>query len=228
MKKTAILSTNDNTDYLSYLPYVQEAWNRIGWNTLTFYLGNHNLISTDTNRIIYIDPIIGYRDSTVVQVSRLFANKYIDGMIMTSDMDMMPLRDFWHPQEDKITCYGADLTRFIHVPICYIAATKQLWDTIIYENSIEEVIVKYCKPNAEKFEDFWFTDQLIVTDRLDGHKDRIDIHRSHEGSLAYGRIDRYKWDLTKSSNTYKIDCHLPRPFNQFEAEYLLSSHHTFN
>ena len=90
-KKTVILSSNSHKDYISYLPFVQKAWNLIGWDTLTFYLGDMDIESSNKNKIVKINSIKGYRDETVVQVSRLFGAKYLDGMIMTSDVDMMPL-----------------------------------------------------------------------------------------------------------------------------------------
>jgi hypothetical protein len=132
--KTVILSTNDNLDYLLYLPYVQKAWNNLGWKTLTFYLGNENIQSNENNKIIKINNIDGYREATVVQVSRLFGCKYVDGLIMTSDVDMMPLSDYWHPNENMFNCYGTDLTNFKHHPICYIAAKKELCNDLIEEN----------------------------------------------------------------------------------------------
>ena len=221
-KKTVILSTNDEENYISYLPYIQKAWNILGWNTLTFYLGDKNIESNDINLIVKLDPILGVRDATVVQVSRLFAHKYVNGLIMTSDIDMMPLSNYWNPDIDKFTCYGKDLTHNVHYPICYIAAPSDLWEKVIYENSIEELLAKYNQCKSDEFLTWWFTDQDIITERLLPFNPK-NITRGFENNLAYGRIDRDNWEYTKYiSKSEKIDAHMPRPFNKNEAIDLIN------
>jgi len=34
---------NDHPNYINYWPYVTKAWNKLGWNTLTFYLGTNTI-----------------------------------------------------------------------------------------------------------------------------------------------------------------------------------------
>ena len=222
MTKTVSLSTNDHEDYIKYLPYVQKAWNALGWDTITFYLGGSNLESTDQNKIVKIESIGGIRDATVVQVSRLFAHKHADGLIMTSDVDMMPLSNYWKPDLDKFTCYGKDLTHGRHYPICYISAPKFLWEQAIQETSIKELLLKYDQCKSNVFESWWFTDQDIITERLKNFKTK-EIPRGFEGRFAYGRIDRDDWAYTKNiSQSKKIDAHMPRPFSQYEAENLVN------
>jgi len=220
--KTVILSSNSHKDYISYLPFVQKAWNLIGWNTLTFYLGDMEIESSDKNRIIKINSIEGYRDETVVQVSRLFGAKYLDGMIMTSDVDMMPLSDYWHPEQDRWTAYGADLTGYKHFPICYICANKKLWNEVITENSIEEILLKEKNSKSNDFNEWWYTDQEIITKRLFS-QDVKSIDRGTNLGLAKGRIDRASWETTKLQEHQKVDAHMPRPFDKNEAEYLLNN-----
>ena len=220
-KRTISISTNDSEDYINYLPYIQEAWNILGWNTLTFYLGDKQIKSTAQNKIIKINPIDGVRDATTVQVSRLFAHNYVDGLIMTSDVDMMPLSNYWNPQPDRFTCYGKDLTHNVHYPICYIAAPNNLWSEVITENSIEELLLKHPKCKSEIFEEWWYTDQDIITERLKDIEVE-EIPRGFENNLAAGRIDRDNWVYTKDiSNSKKVDAHMPRPFNSNEAEDLI-------
>lgn len=223
--KTVILSTNDNPDYLLYLPYVQKAWNNLGWNTFTFYLGKENLESSDKNQIHILQEIPSIRNVTLVQVSRLFGHHYVDGLIMTSDIDMMPLSDYWKPSEDEVTCYGTDLTNFRHHPICYIAADKEKWQKLIPEKSIEELTNKYANLKSNHFNEWWFLDQDIITERIQKNYKNKTILRNFENGLAYGRIDRVNWEATKNSKTIKIDAHMPRPFDRKEAEELLFKYH---
>jgi len=223
MKKTVILSTNDESDYLNYLPYVQQAWNILGWNTLTFYLGNNKLESTDQNRIIPLDHINEYRDQTVVQCSRLFGGHFIEeGVIMTSDVDMMPLSNYWNPEYEHISCYGHDLTGYNQFPICYIAANAYNWKLLVPEKSIKNLLDKYPYPKSNNFYEWWFTDQLIITERLRAISIKPTlIDRGMSNGLAKFRIDRAIWDLTKKNEGRKIDAHMPRPFDIRETKELL-------
>jgi len=223
--KTAVLSTNDNLNYLLYLPYVQKAWNCLGWNTLTFYLGKENLESSEQNKIVKIKEINPYKEATVVQISRLFAHNYLDGLIMTSDIDMMPLSNYWQPTDDKIHCYGSDLTYYRHHPICYISATKRQWQSLIPETSIKDLLDKYPQAKSNNFNEWWFVDQDIITERIEINKNRIIIPRTFDNNFALGRIDRVDWEFTKNRNTIKIDSHLLRPFNKQETENLLLKYH---
>ena len=221
--KTVVLSTNDDENYLNYLPYIQKAWNKLGWNTITFYLGEKEIDSDAKNRIVKIKKIEGIREATIVQVYRLLAHNFTDGLIMTSDVDMMPLSNYWNPEIDKFTCYGKDLTHNVHYPICYIAAPDYLWKKLIPETSIEELLNKYPQHKSENFNKWWFTDQDIVTQRLSNF-DLKSIERGFENGLASGRIDRCEWFFTKYiSKTDKIDAHMPRPFDKNEAEDLLNN-----
>jgi hypothetical protein len=223
--KTVILSTDDNVDYISCLPYVQKAWNNLGWKTLTFYLGDKQIDSNENNKIIKINSIEGVRNATVVQTSRLFGSKHCDGLIMTSDVDMMPLFDYWKPYENTITCYGSDLTNYQYHPICYIAAKKEIWDELIYEKSIEDLINKYPSAKTNDFNKWWFTDQEIITERIEKYQNRIIIPRGFDRGYALGRIDRNDWETTKNSKEKKIDAHLLRPFNKEQSAELLFKYH---
>jgi hypothetical protein len=219
--KTAILSTDDNQDYLGYLPYVQVAWNLLGWNTLTFYIGDKDLESSEKNKIINLDPIKGFRNATVLQVSRLFGAKYTDGFIMTSDVDMMPLSDYWKPDLNSWTVYGEDLTDYKHYPICYIAAPNILWNQIIYEQSIQELLEKYKQSKSHNFDEWWYVDQDIITERLRPQKPTSINRGSIYHGIAKGRIDRIAWSQTLNIEEVKIDAHMPRPFNQKAASDLI-------
>lgn len=225
INKTVVISVNDNLDYISYWKYVTLAWNKLGWNTLTFYLGNDLIEENANNKIVKLKPIKNYKDSTVVQVSRLFGHKYInDGIIMTSDVDMMPISDYWKPNHEDITVYGFDLTNYKQVPICYVAMNPANWEKVIPENSIEELLNKYDYTKSNEFNEYWYADQQILTERILKHK-YTQIDRRKENSSALGRIDRSNWQKTKFSKSTKIDAHLPRPFNKKETEDLLKKYH---
>jgi hypothetical protein len=219
--KTVILSTDDNQDYLGYLPYVQVAWNLLGWNTLTFYIGDKNLESSEKNKIIQLNPVQGFRNATVLQVSRLFGAQHTQGLVMTSDVDMIPLSNYWNPKDNEWTVYGEDLTNYKHYPICYISAPDYLWNQLITEKSIEELLNKYKQSKSNSFDEWWYVDQDIITERLRPQKP-TSINRGYiYHGIAKGRIDRIAWSQTSNIKEVKVDAHMPRPFDQKAASDLI-------
>lgn len=220
IKKTVVLSTNDNESYYNYYNYTVKAWNTLGWDTLTFYLGERNLKENENNKVIKLNRIEKYKDEIVVQVSRLFGHKYCDGMLMTSDMDMIPLSNYWNPDIDEITCYGHDLNDYQQIPMCYIAMSHINWKKIIPEDGIEDLLNKYTCSLSSDWMTRWTTDQAIVTDRLNNIK-HSKIDRGKVNGIAVGRIDKIKWEETFYNNDIKIDCHVPRCFNKNQVESVM-------
>jgi len=243
MNKTVILSSNDNIDYLKYYPYVAWAWNQLGWDTLLFYHGKHTALleefkacngkfDTERNKIQVVGNIEGYRPETIVQVSRLFGGMCFpsneERVLMIGDADMIPLSDYWHPESDKITTYGWDLTDFGHFPMCYIAAPVKIWRQLMeidsvyvsIEHEIKKLLDKTPKAKSEIFEEWWQVDQDIITEIIKNHPEgRKDIMRGVYAGLASYRADRYDWERTKDYGT--IDAHMPRPFSLDETKYIL-------
>lgn len=225
MKKTVILSSNNNPDYLSYLPYTQQAWNKLGWNTLTFYLGPDTIESTPENIVIGISQAGSYRIESCVQVMRLLAGNYIqDGMIMIGDVDMIPLANYWHSTVDHITVYGFDLTGYSEYPMCYIAMTADRWREIMPEQSLLDLLDKIPNAKSDDFYKWWGIDQQVITERINTLKrpdELVLVDRGKTGDYAKGRIDRGAWERTFNSDERKIDAHMLRPFNLEETEKVM-------
>ncbi len=237
--KTVILSSNDNLDYLKYYPYVSWAWNQLGWDTLLFYLGKHTPLleeykavkdhfDDERNKIITLSNIEGYRPETIVQVSRLFGGMVFtdERILMTGDVDMIPLSDYWKPEDHQITCYGHDLTGHTQIPICYIAMAASKWRDIMGcpNNTTLDHEIKFMldrSPNArsDDFEKWWSYDQQYITEKINQQPTVMHVIRGKDGILAQGRADRYDWEGTKHKGT--IDAHMPRPFNLEAVKYIL-------
>lgn len=243
MKKTVILSSNDNPDYLLYYSYVAWAWNQLGWDTLLFYLGKNSTLmeqyktfktgfDATRNLIIPLAKIAGYRDETVVQVSRLFGSLCFsdDRMLMTGDVDMIPLSSYWHPEPGKITTYGWDLTDKGHFPICYIAMNESIWRKVMgfpetfktIDVEIKKYLDKYPKAKSDKFEEWWQVDQDIITELIlkQSFVNRVDTYRGTDNGLAADRADRYNWPGTSNKENL-IDAHMPRPFDLEAVKHVL-------
>ncbi len=241
MKRTVILSSNDNLDYLKYYPFVAWAWNQLGWETLLFYHGKHSVLleeftamngkfDTEKNNILVVGNIEGYRPETITQVSRLFGGMCFpsseERMLMIGDADMIPTSDYWKPHPAKITTYGWDLTNQGHFPMCYIAACVDEWRRMMnidsvyisLEHEIKKVLDRTPKAKSHIWEEWWQVDQDIITEILLKER-REDVYRGTTGGLASNRADRYDWERTKDLGF--IDAHMPRPFNLEATKHVL-------
>jgi hypothetical protein len=231
-----------------FAPLVMWAWRHFGWEPILFYQrsnssrdekGEPNNLAyiedlLDRNGISFpkmVDSIEGYRSDTITQISRLYASE-VHGMngdeyLMTGDIDMLPLSNYWAPRHDDITVYGHDLTGYGHYPICYIGMTAVKWHAVMkcYDFNINEAgsnnkrqynyFIKRdldTLPQAKDpdFYKYWFSDQDLITQRLNeyGKEKIIFINRGHgTHGFARGRVDRGSggWVLDQPE---LIDAHL--------------------
>ena len=218
MKKYIVLSVNDNPDYLYFTPLTCWAWRQFGWEPVVMFHGRLDEItalSFECNRdkrhlLGLIEP---YRSDTITQVSRLYAACVQEGYLMTGDIDMIPLSDYWKPQEDTITVYGHDLTGYSHYPICYIGMPHTRWIEImgLYSNDYNKLIKRDLDtlPQAKNpdFYKYWFSDQDLITQRIQSTEFPVTsvLRGQYKNGYAYGRVDRGQWSL---DHPQFIDAHL--------------------
>lgn len=200
--RTVILSTNNNPDYLFYVPFAEHAWNKIGWRMcllITHDVERNKLRLNNPETLVYKLPLIeGLRIETIAQTGRLYAANYIkdDVMLMTGDIDLLPLSDYWHPDETTITVYGHDLTDFTHYPMGYIAMTCKKWAMVMglkgdtsseLENDCKEIGLAY----SDDMGKWWHHDWTLATKRIKPHFPHFHNRGKRKGTdFAYGRIDR--------------------------------------
>lgn len=200
-----VISTNNNPRYKYYTPLVKWAWEKLEWNLITL-------------SPFQLPP---YKEETITQCVRLYAcilkSIQPDDIVMTSDADMMPLSNYWQPDNVKLNIYGHDLTDYKHTPICYIAAPKHIWGELMHLNSanVKELMdrdLKVTKALSDNFCDWWQVDQDIITERINDFKERnpgrwVNIDRGTE-STGYpaGRFDR---SVMKYPENGLVDFHLP-------------------
>jgi len=159
----------------------------------------------------------GYKSETITQISRLYAACVLDhdSYIMTGDIDMIPLSDYWHPKENEITIYGHDLTGYGHYPICYIGMSHDKWvqtmgiTTDDYNALIKRDLDELPQAKSDDSVKRWVTDQDLITDRVKSvNFEKTFINRgTYSNGYAKGRIDRSAWHLNHSEY---IDAHLMR------------------
>lgn len=217
-----VVSTNNNPDYFFYAPFQEKAWNSLGWKLCVMVTHDVDVkdlkLVNDSTVIVRLPKIEGLRDATIAQASRLYASNYLplSSLIMTCDMDLVPLADYWNPNENEITVYGHDLTWFSFYPMGYIAMSGHNWKkymscTYNMANDIErdakEIEIAY----SEDWEQWWNHDWTLVTKRLKPFADKITfINRGQidiaGATLARGRVDRHNFIATQNQPNL-IDAH---------------------
>jgi len=231
MKKYVVLSVNENPQYLFYMPIVIWAWRHFGWEPIIFSrqfapksIPENCIWST----FGYIDKAYslllfhcnqhdGYKSETIAQVSRLYGACVVDqdSYLMTSDIDMLPLSDFWKPNMKNITVWGHDLCSFNHYPICYIGMPHDKWVQVmgLTDNDYDKLIKRDLdtQPQAKSTVNMnaWFTDQDLITAKIKATQFEKDF--VNRGTYQYGhalhRVDRGSWRL---DHDRFIDCHMLR------------------
>jgi len=228
MSKIVIISTNNNPDYYCYSEYVKKAWNKIGWEVCVFITSDVDRSQIHADYIIEIPNIENIRTQTLSQASRLYAANYFkDSILMTSDMDLIPLSNYWNAE--SLTVYGHDLTDYTEYPMDYILMTSKEWIEIMkLSGDTEQDMLKDFQEiktaYSNEWHEWWGYDQQLITKRLNQYgKNRINfVNRTKRstGTYAYGRIDR--GDGMQIPNENLIDMHCdnvnskhPEKWNKF-------------
>lgn len=219
MKRYIVLGVNENPKYLYYLPLVMWAWGEIGWWPIIFYSGQDTKVSDfafdEREGFCYHLPANGYKSETLSQVSRLYGACCVeeDSYLMTSDMDMLPLKkNIFHYEGHRVLAIGRDLTDY-HYPICYIGARNYIWRRFMKLDDINFNSTGFSyalNRDLRHQKNMWGLDQDIVTEKLlaYGIENINHINRGTDNRTGYpiGRVDRSNWRL---DHKQLIDCHLP-------------------
>ena len=214
MERIVVVSTNNNPDYYGYSKYIKHAWNKLGWKLCTMVTSDVPTDKIYSDYTVIIPSIEGLRQETIAQVSRLYAANYFSGdyYLMVSDMDLLPLSDYWNPNLNEITSYGHDLTDFTFIPMGYIGMPLQKWKEVMnlsgetlkeIERDAKEIGVAY-KPD---WESWWNHDWTLLTKRLKPFQvTHIKRGRQQGSCFALGRVDRGQSMAIPSGQL--IDAHL--------------------
>lgn len=223
MKKYVVISTNNNPDYYFYAPYQEKAWNSLGWSLCVMVTRDVDIealkLSNPSTVIIRMAEHPHLRGETVAQASRLYAANFFDAdtLLMTCDMDLIPLANYWNPSVNDITIYGHDLTWHSFYPMGYIAMTAANWHQYMkLTGDTEADMNRDAKEyehltSSDNWESWWNYDWQIITDRLKPFKDRLTfIDRGQiniaGATLAKGRVDRFNFIETQKQPDL-IDAH---------------------
>lgn len=196
LNRYVVVSTNNNPDYIFYAPYIEKAWAKLGWGLVIMVTSDVKIedlkITIPGTVIRVLRDIEGVRKESIAQAGRLYVPPFFtdDTLLMTSDIDLLPLSDYWNPNPNEITVYGHDLTDYTYFPMGYTAMKASKWRELF--NDIQKDAEEYAHiTKAPDWETWWNWDWRMLTDRL--KKEQVTHkHRGRRltGTYAYGRIDR--------------------------------------
>lgn len=210
-----VVSTNNNPDYYGYSKYIKHAWNKLGWKLCVMITHDVSIEDIHADVIINLPMIPELRTESIAQAGRLYAANHLDGLLMTSDMDLLPLSDYWKPNENEITNYGHDLTDFSFYPMGYTVMSSDNWKKVMnLTGSTEADMIRDSKapdlkysPLAKDWEEWWNWDWDLLTKRLHSYNvTKILRGRRANSCFAFGRVDR--GDSMRIPNEPLIDAHL--------------------
>lgn len=229
MNRYVVISTNNNKDYFEYIPYQEKAWAKFGWGLIIMVTPdfNPNGFETmlDTTIVCRLPNVTEIRTQTLAQMGRLYAAHYVGGnpLLMTCDMDLIPLADYWNPDPNKITVYGHDLTDYSYYPMGYVAMNAENWKrTMQITSDTRTDILRDCGRTyvkdqlaaySDDWESWWNVDWRLLTDRLSPFKDDITFVtrgrrtvQPHKGVFAFGRVDRGDSMQVPAENLVDMHC----------------------
>ena len=217
-ERIVVVSTNNNPDYYGYSKYIKHAWNKLGWKVLVMVTDDCLIKNIAHDYIVYLPTIPALRGESIAQAGRLYAANHLNGddtILMTSDMDLLPLSDYWNPNASDITNYGHDLTDFSFFPMGYTAMSLANWRKVMnltgsteadMIRDMHEPKLKY-SPLSQDWEQWWNWDWDLLTKRLEGYNvTKILRGRRANSCFAKGRVDR--GDSMQIPNETLIDAHL--------------------
>lgn len=240
IEKIIVVSTNNNPDYYFYSPYIYKAWKSYGWSVCTMVTDDVDQTNIKSDYIITIPKMEGIRQETIAQASRLYAARFFgfanDKYLMISDMDLLPLSDYWHPRKEDITSYGHDLTDYSFYPMGYIGMTADKWKQVM--QLTEDSMADFKRdadwlgtPYKEDWESWWNYDWDLLTKRLKASGlliVSIERGRIPGSCYAVGRTDRGTGMVTPEGQMIDAHCEnvnvrheekLPKFIKLFESVY---------
>lgn len=207
MKPLAILTSDDNPDYLFCLPIVAKTWELQGFEPFMVVISNDAEPIRELFTKYGFNKLLAWPDVLSVkselnpclypQCLRLYLgrNRIDSQYVVIGDADMLIASNFLYRDFDKVNVFGHDLTDFNEIPMCYVGCTADKWGKI-FKDRIDKDIIKYSKYDSTVWHEAWGSDQQILTAKLKEYGfDRINfINRGLDSSnqnLPSGRWDRY-------------------------------------
>jgi hypothetical protein len=218
-----IISSDDNPMYKDFYPIIAKRWHDLGFKT--YYVNITDKNSIEKNEWGYLHNIKALDFVSTAfqsQVVRLFCSKFIDGNLLMSDIDMLPInKDYFlfnskELTDENVVLYsGQPYGVNPFYPMCYVLSNSK---TFIKFLEIQDLnFEEYCKMLLEKYGKKWNTDENFMYDKFQNHHDKLIIKKNRDFNR---RIDRGNWNynIEDLKDGYYIDSHILRPYQQYKEE----------
>lgn len=224
--KYALVSSNSNPDYYEFWPIVSKLWKEyIGIEPILLFIGNEIPKELDEKygKILLFKPIPGIPEATQSQFIRLWYTQFLDDIVITSDIDMLPLskpyfnHQIRHVGDDKFIILGFNQEGY---NICYNVAKPETFKELLnLKEDFGENLNPIYRETKSRGEE-WFTDEIYLRENLSKYKGDKIVRFDRGKSPWLSRIDRARWDFNPGMlkiGAY-IDCHSVRPYSKFKKE----------
>lgn len=218
-----VIASDDNPTYKEFYPLVAKKWLELGFKTYFVNITNENSIYENKWGIVHnLKALDNFPTSFQSQVVRLFTSKFIDGNLLMSDIDMLPLNGDYFNQynhelkDDNVIIFsGQPYKDNKFYPMCYVLANSKTFIEIL---NLEDLnFEKYCIMLSENYGLAWNSDENFMFDKFEHHQNRLILKKDRDFSK---RIDRGKWsyDIELLKKGHYIDSHLLRPYDKYFKE----------
>jgi hypothetical protein len=230
-----VISSDDNPMYKDFYEIVAKRWNQFGLKVYYINITNVDEIIENEYGVIHkMKALEGFSTGFQSQIVRLFASNLIEGNILTSDIDMLPISKNYFldrttlTEGDKIVIYsGQPYGDVPYYQLCYVLANTKLFRECLGISDL--TFYDFCKLLKDRYNEAWNSDEHFMYDEFQNHLDKLIILRDRD--LSWGgeskRIDRYMWmyNLDLLYNNYYIDSHMLRPYSQYkyDIDYLIKN-----
>lgn len=225
--KYAVVSSNNNQEYLDFWPYVAKAWkNLIGLDPVLLFIDDQPPPewTKSHGKVFFLRSIPDWSIAQQAQSIRFWASKLLDAPFIISDMDMLPIsKEYYHDgakntPDENIVSYSSDIIQYRwyktnpQYPMCYLAGDPKSFIKILdlQENDHQHFLRRLKNLNIR-----WGTDQKFFYNQSQknpqmlNHLSRVWIQEKY----ASHRLDKAIWPNFDYNPLEYIDCHLPRPLS---------------
>ena len=128
-----IISSDDNPMYKDFYPIVAKRWHDLGFKT--YYINitdNYDITGNEFGIVHKIKAFDWVSTGFQSQVIRFFSSKFIEGNILISDIDMLPINGDYYNQynneltDDNVILYsGQPYGDVPYYPMCYVLSNSK-------------------------------------------------------------------------------------------------------
>lgn len=214
------MGSTQNPEYLDYWPIVSEVWYK-KFNIIPV-LGIISDEDGDFEKSHYgiikkIKKGGNQSEVTCSQVVRLYLPKFLNGTVLVSDLDMIPLStkyfidDISEIQNDKFIIFSSHHEQTQgngQYPMCYVAGHSNTYSQI-FDYNLNFIDFMENLPNKG-----WYADQIFLYNKVQNFdKEKLEFPYRQWGHNSL-RIDRSNWvyDEELLKKGHYIDSHLLRPY----------------